>query len=64
MHESEDWLFRPVLRGMLKAESLIDGSVNLAYVALCNEALDVEQENQLRLQKAAEARANAPGNRR
>lgn len=48
MADSEDWLFRPVLRGMLRGESLIDGTVNLAFVALCNEALDVEQENQLR----------------
>lgn len=55
MTESEDWVFRPVARGWLKAESLIDGTVDLAYVALINEAIDVEQENQLRLQNAIRA---------
>lgn len=48
MVEEEDWLFRPVVRGVLKAESLIDGTVDLAFVALLNEALDVETENQAR----------------
>jgi hypothetical protein len=50
MAEQEDWLFRPVLRGMLAAESLVNGAVDLAFVALLNEAIDVEQENQLRAQ--------------
>lgn len=36
---------RPVLRGLVKAESLLDGTVDLAFIALLNEALDVEQEN-------------------
>lgn len=36
---------RPVLRGLLKAESLLDPSIDLAFIALLNEALDVEQEN-------------------
>lgn len=57
MAEDEDWLFRPVMRGMLRAESLRDGSVDLEYVALLNEALDVEGENMLRGRKAAEALA-------
>lgn len=48
----EDWLFRPVLRHLIKAESLLDGSVDLAYIALLNEALDVDAENQHRLKKA------------
>lgn len=48
-------VFRPVLRGMLKAESLLDGSVDLAFIALLNEALDVEQENSIRVRQAEEA---------
>lgn len=48
----EDWVLRPVLRGLLKGESLLDGSVDLEYVALLNEALDVEAENRYRLEKA------------
>lgn len=42
---------RPVLRGMLRSESLVDGSVDLAFIALLNEALDVEQENSYRASK-------------
>lgn len=45
MVEHEDWVFRPVLRGLIKGESLLDGSVDLGYIALLNEAIDVEQEN-------------------
>lgn len=51
MADSEDWLFRPVFRGLLKAESLVDGSVDLEYVALLNEAIDVENENTHRRNK-------------
>lgn len=45
MLDHEDWLFRPVLRGLLPATALLDGSVDLTFIALLNEALDVEQEN-------------------
>ena len=48
----EDWLLRPVLRGCLKAESLVDGSVDLEYVALINDALDVQDENEARFREA------------
>ena len=51
MVEGEDWIMRPVLAGMLKFESLIDGTVDLFHVALCNEALDVQYENQARKQE-------------
>lgn len=54
MVEKEDWLFRPVLAGHLKAESLIDGSVDLGFVMLLNEAMEVEGENQYRIRKALE----------
>lgn len=47
----EEPLFRPVLRGMLRAESLTDGSVDLAFVLLCNEAMDIEAENDRRAAK-------------
>lgn len=47
----EDWLMRPVLRGMVKMESLKDGSLDLFDILLCNEALDVELENTLRSRK-------------
>lgn len=53
MMEDEQVLFRPVMRGMLRAESLVDGSVDLEFVMLCNEALDVEQENDARAAEQA-----------
>lgn len=39
---------RPVLKQCLRYESLIDGTVSLADVALLNEALDVMDENERR----------------
>jgi hypothetical protein len=50
MSGDEDWLFRPVMRGMIRAESLIDATVDLEYIAILNEAIDVEQENMWRAQ--------------
>ena len=52
MAEDEDWVLRPALRGMCRYESLKDGTLSLADVALMNEALDVEAENQYRARKA------------
>lgn len=43
---------RPVLRGLCRYESLIDGTLGLEDVVLMNEALDVEAENRYRLEKA------------
>jgi len=50
----EDWLFRPVLAGHIRAESLWDGTIDLAIIAILNEAMDVEAENQHRVRKALE----------
>lgn len=54
MVEGEDWLFRPVLAGMIRGESLVDGAVDLAFIALLNEAIDVQAENQLRSRKESQ----------
>lgn len=43
---------RPVLRGLCKFESLIDCTLSLADVALMNDALDVQDENELRYREA------------
>jgi hypothetical protein len=40
-----DWLLRPVTKGMCRYESLKDGTLDLADLALMNEALDVLGEN-------------------
>lgn len=45
----EDWLMRPVLRGLCKYESLLDGTITLEDIDRMNEALDVEAENQYRV---------------
>lgn len=55
MCEGEDWLFRPVMHRMFTADKLTDCSIDLAFIALCNEAIDVENENRYRVQKAINA---------
>ena len=40
-----DWLLRPVMNGLCKYESLLDGTLSLADVALLCDALDVREEN-------------------
>lgn len=37
---------RPVIKGMCKYESLIDGTLDLADIALMNDALDVVADNE------------------
>ena len=54
MNGGEDWLWRPVLRGLCKAESLYDGVLRIEIVAKMNDALDVLDENEARARKAAE----------
>jgi hypothetical protein len=49
MATGEDWLLRPVLRGMCKYESLKDGTLDLYDVANMNDALDVEISNRDRV---------------
>lgn len=43
---------RPVNRGWIRYESLLDGTIDLFHVAEMNEALDVIDENNARLEKA------------
>jgi len=52
--DNEDWLLRPVMAGMCRYESLIDGSLGMVDIARMNDALDVRDENQRRYQKATE----------
>lgn len=41
-------MIAPVKAGMCSYESLIDGTLDISDVALLNEALDVDAENQYR----------------
>lgn len=45
---------RPVLRGMCRYESLINGNLRLVDLARMNDALDVFDENERRLSAAQE----------
>lgn len=42
----EDWLLRPVVKGMCRFESLKNGDLDLEDIALMNDALDVLAENE------------------
>lgn len=45
---------RPVLAGCCRYESLVDCSLGLADIALLNDALDVQAENERRYLRAKE----------
>lgn len=42
---------RPVIKGMCRYESLKDGTLDLADIALMNDALDVQADNQRLLEE-------------
>ena len=48
----EDWLLAPVLAGMCRYESLLDGALDLADLALMNDCLAVRNENAWRIYEA------------
>jgi hypothetical protein len=54
MSEGEDWVMRPVVEGLCKYESLLDGTLDLEDIARMNDAISVKYENQERLRKAQE----------
>jgi hypothetical protein len=45
---------RPVLEGLCKYESLLDGTVGMEDLARMNDAIDVKYENETRYRKANE----------
>lgn len=51
-----DFALRPVVRGLCKYESLLDGTLGLAHLAEMNDALDVEDENRRRIEAARNKR--------
>jgi hypothetical protein len=60
MTNGEDWLMRPVLRGLCRYESLIDGTLGLIDIACMNDALNVLDENERRINAALEAQREKP----
>lgn len=51
--DAKDYVFRPVLRGLCRYESLIDGTLSLYDIAEMNDAIDVLDENTWRASEAA-----------
>lgn len=49
MVDGEDWLMRPILRGLDLYHTLVDGTLDLNDVARMNNALDIESVNQSKL---------------
>lgn len=49
MSDGSDYVLRPVMLGILRYESLFDGSVTLENIGQLNEALDVRDENTKRM---------------
>ncbi|MBF7687082.1 hypothetical protein I2F31_02310 [Acinetobacter sp. EC24] len=57
MPDGEDWLLRPVMKGMCRFESLKDGTIDLHDISLMNDALDVVADNEYLVEKAREREA-------
>lgn len=49
--KGRSYLLRPVHAGMCRFESIKDGTLTLADIALMNESLDVEAENNYLIKK-------------
>ena len=54
MPEGDDFLMRPVLRGLIRYESLTDGTLDLCDIARLNDAIDIQDENSRRIAAAQE----------
>jgi hypothetical protein len=54
MSDGTDWLMRPVAKGWIRYESLLQTEIDLEDIARMNEAIDVETENEARMAKASE----------
>ena len=54
--ENEDWLLVPVVRGMCRYESLGDGTLDRADIALMHDMLAVQADNEEIARRAMEAR--------
>ena len=54
MPDGEDWILKPVMERLIRYESLIDGTLDLADIARLNDAIDVKYENEARYRRALE----------
>lgn len=44
--DGEEWMLRPVLEGLCRYESLKDGTLDLADLALLNDVLNAKSDNE------------------
>lgn len=56
MEEGIDFIMRPIIRGLCRYESAVDGTLLMVDFARMNDALDVQDENEARLHKAIESK--------
>lgn len=54
MPDDEGWLYRPMMRGLCKYESLLDGSIGMVDLAVMNDLIDVQDENDARARRSSE----------
>jgi len=54
MADGEDWIMEPVVEGLCKYESLLDGTLDLEDISRMREAIAVKYENESRIRKANE----------
>ena len=54
MADGMDYALRPVLAGLCRYESLLDGTLSLLDVSVLHEAMDVQAENRRRHAAAVE----------
>jgi len=52
MPEGDDWLMRPVMKGLCSYESLKNGALDICDIARMNDAIDVQLENDYRIAQA------------
>jgi len=49
MSGEEDWLMRPVMEGLISYTDLKRTEIDLCDIAIMNEAIEVKQENTIRV---------------
>lgn len=49
MPDGEDFLWRPIIRGLMREADLYDRTVNLARFVDANEALDILDDNEAKI---------------
>ena len=53
MGNGEDWLLRPILRGLCGYESLVNGALNIVDIARMNDAINVFDFNNSQYKETA-----------